>query len=323
MFLWVDHQNQLWRHVHKAKFEQQVKPNNVIAVSNHNDHQLILTSDGECWGVGSNYFSQLSGGTFIFAPKPVRIYGMNKVVQISAGKSNSAFLDSNGIVWGCGKNTHGQIANRNIAKISTPEAISNLPPATAICVGENCIVALDTDGVVWLNGYSESINPAHFNLNHYGQMDAAYRLKFKMKIVQMSADQNFLFAGEDKKTLWRCATVKNIPKTKRFNFPNGIMQICEAYQSVVLDDAGTLYYTNCDRFVEFPKSIKGEEIFITHFYRSCAQEFFFSTADDKYYVVPLSKKNPEARTKRIKLPFTPIPYQNDWVRLQVKSARTL
>ena len=82
------------------------------------DHTMFLTSEGNVYGCGANYYYQVnsSGGT---VNTPTKITETNfepqldsgdKITQISCGGNHTMFLTSEGNVYGCGNNENNQVS---------------------------------------------------------------------------------------------------------------------------------------------------------------------------------------------------------------------
>lgn len=84
----------------------------VIAISSHLNHNLVLKSDGSVWAWGNNDFGQIgnntSGGN---VPIPTQVLNLSNVIAIVAGYRHNAALKSDGTVWIWGRNVEGQIGN--------------------------------------------------------------------------------------------------------------------------------------------------------------------------------------------------------------------
>jgi len=101
-------------------------PVNIVQVASGNDHILILTVDGNVYGIGDNMYGQIGLPNKQYAI-PTLISNIHDIVQISCGSNHSMFLTSDGRVYGCGSNIDGELGIGNSKKyIQNPILISNM-----------------------------------------------------------------------------------------------------------------------------------------------------------------------------------------------------
>ena len=311
---WIDERNNLWKvQFHGDKIIQEnLGMNNITRVVGCQDHLVVVGENGRCWGTGSNFDGQLSGGTFSYTSSFVRIYGIDNVVKVAVGQRNTVFLDIDGKVWACGGNQMHQILSQHYPRIFSPTVISGLPQCVAISAGPDCIYAVDIDGAVWSVGHS-AINPKEFNTD-YASASHLRKFIFETPIADVSANQNAcLFASEDGRTLWRCTRAGKYFMT---TFDDGIKQISETkLASMVLDGAGVLWswFDNESEFRRFPAF----EARYSFLYPSNCSVLYLCTIDGKGIAVI-----PDHRQTSITLEFVPLNiYNNGLIKPQKKSAR--
>lgn len=146
-------------------------PAYVIAVTAGTRHSVALTSDGNVWTWGGDYYGQLGQLT---APaqecqitsafkmqctvNPGQVQGLDHVIAISSGSYHTLALKSDGTVWTWGYN----LSNKEIKDSINPNAGTNRVPVmvpglsgiTAIAAGAFHSLALKNDGTVWAWGYN-------------------------------------------------------------------------------------------------------------------------------------------------------------------------
>jgi alpha-tubulin suppressor-like RCC1 family protein len=94
---------------------------NIIAISSGGQHSLFLTTSGEVWSCGNNYYGQLGREVASGSPTSVnleKIPDLSNIIAISSGVNHSLFLTASGEVWSCGYNSYGQLG-RKVANGST------------------------------------------------------------------------------------------------------------------------------------------------------------------------------------------------------------
>ncbi len=136
----------------------------VVQVSTSKDHTLLLTSAGQVFSFGDNFYGQLGNSTNANnsaitanpAPLPVTLPG--PAAQVAAGDQFSLVLLSSGQLYAFGANGEGQLGNaNNDASIANPTpTLVNLPGSVAqIAAGEDFSLALTSGGQVYAFGNNE------------------------------------------------------------------------------------------------------------------------------------------------------------------------
>ena len=87
-----------------------------VAMSSSGDgHTLIITGDGNLWGLGSNSFGALGLGSDS-GPGTLPVQLTTGVAFASAGRFNSLYIKSDDTLWGCGFAGGGQLGHGPVAQ---------------------------------------------------------------------------------------------------------------------------------------------------------------------------------------------------------------
>jgi alpha-tubulin suppressor-like RCC1 family protein len=111
-------------------------------------HVLVLTTDGNVFGWGSNHFGQVGLSQAVqknnegFSTKPNSIVFPEKIIAIAAGMHYSLALTASGKVYAWGWNGFGQLGLGDLKSRNTPTLIPNLSGVRAIAAGEGHALAL-------------------------------------------------------------------------------------------------------------------------------------------------------------------------------------
>ena len=138
----------------------------VTAITAGAYHSFALTSDGQAFAWGSNFYGQLGDRTTTQRNMPVGVYtgGLltnKKVVANASGKNHSLALTSDGQVFAWGDNSRGQLGDGTTTQRTTPVAIDTSgalagKTVIAIAAAEYHSLALTSDGQVFAWGYNSS-----------------------------------------------------------------------------------------------------------------------------------------------------------------------
>jgi len=134
----------------------QSAPSNVIDISVGYSHVLALTSTGEVYAWGYNYYGQLGNGTTTSSYTPVKVTGLpNDVIAISAGSYHSLALTSSGDVYAWGDNYYGQLGDGTTTKSSTPKKITTISGIVQISAGYGYSLAVASNGDLYVWGRND------------------------------------------------------------------------------------------------------------------------------------------------------------------------
>ncbi len=136
------------------------------AISAGDSHSLALSTNGELWSWGSNYYGELGdgkSGSFTNQERPKWIG--SDYAKIDAGSEHSLALKKNGTLWAWGRNNFGQLGDGTFVDKNTPVLIGS--DFMVIDAGGGGLwsteyghsLALKTDGTLWAWGS-----------NHFGQL---------------------------------------------------------------------------------------------------------------------------------------------------------
>ncbi|KAK3248938.1 hypothetical protein CYMTET_41619 [Cymbomonas tetramitiformis] len=83
----------------------------VHAAGGSGHHTAFVTSGGEVYTTGRNYYGELGDGTTTNRYSPVRVMAGHDVVHAAGGRIHTAFVTSGGQVYTTGYNNHGQLGD--------------------------------------------------------------------------------------------------------------------------------------------------------------------------------------------------------------------
>ena len=122
----------------------------VADVSLGHDHMLIVDTDGNLWGIGSNSYGAL-GKTNVGGDVTSLVKLDTGVVFATAGRRSTAYVKADGSMWGLGDNRWKKMSQGHGDQIHTPTKIAdNIDYATS---GEHQIVAVTGDGKLYYAGW--------------------------------------------------------------------------------------------------------------------------------------------------------------------------
>jgi alpha-tubulin suppressor-like RCC1 family protein len=126
-------------------------------------NSLYLTSDGDLYAMGFNYYGQLGDGTTTTQKTPVKI--TSGVAAISIGGGFSLYLTTSGDLYGMGNNNWGQLGvdlgedenGEEIYYTSTPVKIAS--DVASMSAGQYHTLYITTSGDLYAMGYNRFIYP--------------------------------------------------------------------------------------------------------------------------------------------------------------------
>ena len=151
-------------------------------------HTLVLTSDGNVWGFGSNSSHELLLPSNIKFQTSPALLPIENIISVSFGDGYSLFLDHYGSVFSCGDNRFGrlglttsELANRNL---QIPTFISSLHNIISISASPLHSLFLDSNGKVFSCGYNVF---GQLGLNHTDHTSIPTLIPNLENIVAISA----------------------------------------------------------------------------------------------------------------------------------------
>ena len=127
--------------------------NNVVSCAGGDNFSLILTSEGNIYGMGDNTYGQLGSTTTEFVAIPTQITAIGSVAEIAVGANHCLARTTDGKVWAWGYNYNGQVGiTSSTLFLAQPAQISGLSNIVSISAGYAHSVAVSSDGKVWTWG---------------------------------------------------------------------------------------------------------------------------------------------------------------------------
>ena len=244
----------------------------LVQVATAKDHSLLLTSSGQVFSFGDNYYGQLGNATnannsaVSANPDPTPVTLPGPAAQVAAGDQLSLVLLSNGQLYAFGANAEGQLGNNtNDASIANPTpTLVNLPGGATvaqIAAGDDFSLALTTGGQLYAFGDNEygqlgnGTNNATTAANPTPSLVAlpAGRITqiaagFDYSLVLSSTGQVFAFGDNEYGQLGspdNSGTTTANPSATQVSIPASsgpVVQIAAGgYQSLVLTSSGQVY----------------------------------------------------------------------------------
>lgn len=117
-------------------------------------HMLVIGTDGQTYGWGSNGSGQVGTGAqggVEYLPVQVQTPTGVRFVQVTAGWGHSLAIADDGTLWSWGNNADGQLGDGTVISRSAPGPVSTDPALrfTAITSSIDTSAALSTDGAVY------------------------------------------------------------------------------------------------------------------------------------------------------------------------------
>lgn len=122
-----------------------------VAVGDH--FSCAVTTAGEVYCTGSNYYGQLGDGTKTDRTSPVKVPGLTGVVSLEAGRFHVCALMPDSSVKCWGQNSYGQVGTGVISATElAPVTVASLPSAAEIDLGSHHSCARTNAGAVYCWG---------------------------------------------------------------------------------------------------------------------------------------------------------------------------
>ncbi|MGA3221528.1 MAG: hypothetical protein ABSE77_21075, partial [Acidimicrobiales bacterium] len=245
----------------------------LVQVATAKDHSLLVTSTGQVFAFGDNYYGQLGNTTNANnsaitanpAPMPVSLPG--PAVQVAAGDQFSLALTSSGQMYAFGTNDEGQLGNaNNDASIANPTpTLVTVPGAsgtvTQIAAGNDFSLALTSGGQVFAFGDNEYGQLGNATNNSTTAANAAPTLValpagrvvqvaagYDFSLALSSTGEVFAFGGNDYGQLGNSnntGTTTANPSPTQVSLPGAtgpVVQIAAGgYQSLALTSTGQVF----------------------------------------------------------------------------------
>ncbi len=117
-------------------------------------HLLLVTNDGNLWGVGSNFYGALGlGSDSKTYETPIKLT-LSSVANVAVGSENSLVLLDDGSLWAMGRNRDGQLGVGNRNEVRVPTRIVD-GGVQAMAVGYTHALFVKDDGSLWGMGSNE------------------------------------------------------------------------------------------------------------------------------------------------------------------------
>ena len=125
------------------------------------NYTIVLMTDGNIWGTGSNWYGQLGTGNIAnISSLTVMINTTGKTPKyVSCGQNHTMVLMTDGTIWGTGYNLYGQLGNYttdnklSLTQLYIPITTPVKTPTYVSCGGNHTIVLM-TDGTIYGTGYN-------------------------------------------------------------------------------------------------------------------------------------------------------------------------
>ena len=122
----------------------------IADVSLGHDHMLIVDTDGNLWGIGSNAYGAL-GKTNVGGNVSSFVKLDTDVAFATAGRRSTAYVKDDGSMWGLGDNRWRKMSQSHGDQIHSPvKVLDNVEYATS---GEHQIVAVTGEGKLYYAGW--------------------------------------------------------------------------------------------------------------------------------------------------------------------------
>ncbi|MCU0290561.1 MAG: PKD domain-containing protein [Thermoanaerobaculaceae bacterium] len=172
---------------------------NAVAVATGYAFSLALTSGGEVWSWGDNFYGQLGEGTEETRVAPARITGLPKISGIAAGAYHALAVTPGGKVWAWGYNGSGQVGNGSTTTQRVPVELTGITGVTTVVGGTFHSLALTSDRSLWVWG-----SDYYYQLGDGARTDrpVPHKLTSIGDVTQVAGGTLHTLAVKADKTLW-------------------------------------------------------------------------------------------------------------------------
>jgi alpha-tubulin suppressor-like RCC1 family protein len=118
-------------------------------------HSCGVTTSGEAYCWGDNYYGQLGDGSYSNRRVPVLVAG-GPFASVSAGESHTCALTTSGAAYCWGGNWLGALGDGSVASRQTPAPVAGGLSFSAIVAGASHTCGLAVDKVVYCWGYNQN-----------------------------------------------------------------------------------------------------------------------------------------------------------------------
>jgi alpha-tubulin suppressor-like RCC1 family protein len=121
-----------------------------------NDFTLAITTGGELYAWGVNYFGMLGNGTVVDKSSPVQIGALTNWSQVSGGNNVTGAIKTDGTLWAWGRGSAGLLGDGTVVSKSSPVQIGAITNWSQVSVGGQHAVAITTGGELYAWGYNSN-----------------------------------------------------------------------------------------------------------------------------------------------------------------------
>ncbi|PCH68631.1 MAG: hypothetical protein COC01_03430, partial [Bacteroidetes bacterium] len=122
----------------------------VIDIGIGGNHSIVLTGDGQVWGIGLNSYGGVGDGSTTSKSVWTASTGVSNAIKIAAGQDHSLALLQDGTVMAWGANTNGETGDgTTFSPRPTPQVVPGLTNIIDVIANTYSSFALDNKGYVW------------------------------------------------------------------------------------------------------------------------------------------------------------------------------
>ena len=154
----------------------------IESISTGKNFSILLSSNGICYGLGSNLLGELGLEEKVFYDIPEEIIYLSqfneRIIQVRCGFKHTVCISRSGRVYTWGNNTYGQLGHKNNGNIFpdliTIEEKNERVKIIQICAGFRSSFFLSNKGVIYytgiLNDKEKSFVPKIYELDNKGDI---------------------------------------------------------------------------------------------------------------------------------------------------------